>query len=175
MLQLSQTITNRPVMSLRTGGVVATAIVPIINPNNLKIEGWWCEDYFNKSHLVLVEQDVRDIIKQGIVINDHDVLTDPEELIRLKDLLKLDFQLLNKPVETVNKKKVGKVNDFAVEMTTLHVQKLYVSQSVIRSFTGGNLSVDRNQIYEITDKKIVIKDPLQPLKARAAVPVAATQ
>ncbi len=158
MLQLSNTLINRPVLSLRTGTVVATAISPIINPNNLKIEGFYCDDRFNKDRLVLLYQDIRDLISQGFVINDHDVLSEPNELVRLKDVLELNFDLIGKPVETVSKVKVGKVTDFATEVGTMYVQKLYVSQPIYKSLTGGNLGVDRSQINEITNRRIIIND-----------------
>src|SRR5690242_7642928 len=84
MLQLSGSLTNRPIMSLRTGGQVAEALKPIINPNNLKIEGFYCQDRFSKDQLVLLTQDIRDVVAQGLIINDHDVLSDPSELVRLQ-------------------------------------------------------------------------------------------
>lgn len=165
MLQLSDALLNRPVLSLRTGAQIATAVTPIINPNNLKIEGWYCQDRFSKETLVLLEQDVRDIIKQGIVVNDHDVLTEPDELVRLKEILDYEFELIGKPVVSANKKRVGKLNDYAVETETLYIQKIYVAQSIMKSFGSGALSVDRSQITQITNRKIVIQDPLQPKKA----------
>ena len=169
MLQLSATILNKSVMSLRTGTPVATVTAAIFNPNNLKIEGFYVEDRFDKSQLVLLYQDIREILPQGYVINDHDVLADPDELVRLKDVLKLKFDLIGKQVETIAKEKVGKVSDYAVETETMFVQKLYVSQSILKSFTGGNLSIDRTQINEITPKRIIINDLLD----KAAVPATA--
>jgi hypothetical protein len=170
MLQLSALITNRPVMSLRTGTQVATAVAPIINPNNLKIEGFYCTDRFDNAELILLYQDIRDTIPQGFVIDDHDVLAEPEELVRLKKVLSLQFQLIGKPIETVSRHKVGKVSDFAVETTTMYIQKIYASQSLLKSFTGGSLSIDRTQVNEITDKRIIINDLLKggPVTAPAA-------
>lgn len=158
MLQLSNALVNRPVLSLRTGTTIATAVAPIINPNNLKIEGFYCDDRFHKQHLVLLYQDIRDLIAQGFVVNDHDVLSEPGELVRLKDIFKLNFELIGKPVETVNKQKVGKVTDYATEVTTMYIQKLYVSQPIFKSLAGGSLSVDRTQINEITNRRIIIND-----------------
>ncbi|HSX27779.1 MAG TPA: hypothetical protein VLG25_03285, partial [Patescibacteria group bacterium] len=109
MLQLSKNLIGKPVMSLRTGGEVARTISPIIDPKNLKIEGFYCQDRFNKGTLVLLSQDIRDVVNHGLVVNDHDVLADPDELVRLKDLMKVNFDILGKPVVTVSKSKVGKV------------------------------------------------------------------
>lgn len=165
MLQLSESLLNRPVLSLRTGQPIATAVTPIINPNTLKIEGFYCDDRFSKSQLILLYQDIRDVLPQGFVVNDHDVLTDPEELVRLKDIMRLGFTLIGKHVVTVSHQRVGKVSDFATEIETMFIQKLYVSQSLLKSFAGGSLGIDRNQINEITDKKIIIND----LEKRAPV------
>lgn len=169
MLQLSESLLNRPVMSLRTGQQVATAVAPIINPNNLKIEGFYCTDRFSKDQLVLLYQDIRDIIPQGFVIDDHDVLADPHELVRLHDVLEIGFKLIGKPVETTAKEHIGKVSDYATEIETMYIQKLYVSQSLFKSFAGGNLGVDRNQINEITDRKIIINELLKGTPATAGV------
>lgn len=161
-------------MSLRTGGDIATTREFIINPNNLKIEGFYCDDRFDKTRMVLLNQDIRDMIKQGFVVDDHEVLVQPSELVRLESVLKLNFALIGKPVVTVNKQRLGKVTDFAVDDSTLYVQKIYVGQSILKSLSGGTLSVDRNQIVEITDRKIVIQDPLKGVKATAPIPVSPT-
>lgn len=171
MLQLSGAFTNKSVLSLRTGTPVATIGEPIINPNNLKIEGFYCQDTFSKQALVLLYQDIRDLLPQGFVVDDHDVLAEPRELVRLKDVMNLNFKLLGKPVETASKEKIGKVGDFAVEVESMYIQKLYVTQSVFKSLTNGSLSVDRSQIIEITNRRVVIHDPLRgtPAGATAAI------
>ena len=169
MLQLSESLLNKPVMSLRTSQQVATVTEPIINPNNLKIEGFYCNDKFSKKELVLLYQDIRDVIPQGFVIDDHDALVDAHDLVRLKDVMRLNFKLIGKPVVTTRKERIGKVSDFATEIETMYIQKIYVTQSILKSFTGGNLGIDRNQINEITDKKIIVNELLKgnPAGARA--------
>lgn len=128
-------------------------------------------DRFDGKRLILLCQDIRDIIPQGMVVNDHDVLADPDELVRLKDVLELNFELLGKPVQTVSRQKVGKVSDYAVETTTMFVQKIYASQSILKNLTGGSLSIDRTQINEITNRRIIINDLLKSAPATAAAPV----
>lgn len=165
MLVLSKMILERPVMSLRTGRQVALAYAAIINPNNLKIEGFHCTDSFDKKkHLILVTQDIRDVLPAGLVVNDHGDLSEPEDLIRLQKTIDLNFELIGKTVVTTEKKRVGKISDYAIEPESMIIKKLYVSQSIVKSFTGGTLSVDRTQIVEITNKKIIIKELLQPIR-----------
>jgi len=168
MLQLSGSLINRPVLSLRTGGVAATTTGAIINPNNLKIEGFYCTDAFDrKKQLVLLYQDIRDVIPQGFVINDHDVLAEPEELVRLKQLMDIGFVLMGKTVKTVSRQKIGKVVDFATDTTTMYVQKVYVGQSLLKNLAGGSLGIDRTQIVEINDKNIIVQDLARPIPAGA--------
>ncbi len=172
MLKLSASLLNKPVLSLRTGGPVATVLGPIIKPDNLKIEGFYCQDRFEKRQLVLLYQDIRDLLPQGFVVNDHDVLTEPDELVRLRKVFDADFDIMGKEVITSDKQKVGKVNDYAVETETMFIQKIYVSQSILKSLTGGSLSIDRSQVIEVTPKQIIINELLKASPAAAPATVA---
>ena len=170
MLHLSGMIINRPILSLRTGTEVGTALAPIIDPNNLKIEGFFCRN--GRKRPVLVTRDIRDVLPQGIVVNDEEALTEPEDLVRLKDLIQINFELLGKPVETVGKQKLGKVEDYSTETESMIIKKLYVAQPIYKSLGGGNLGVDRTQIVEITDKKIIVNDLDSKVPAHAGAAVA---
>lgn len=172
MLKLSSSITEVPVLSLRTSSPIATATKIIINPNNLKIEGWFVADRFDNKELVLVAGEVRDIIDRGIVVNDHEVLSPLDDLVRLKETIEIDFELLGKAVTTESGKRLGKVTDFAVESEALIVKKIYVGQSLLKNFSGGTLSIDRTQIIEITDKRIIVEEPTDKAKAPATASVA---
>ena len=170
MLKLNESFKSVPVMSLRVGGPIATAMTPIINPNNLYIEGWHVVDNRNGEKFVLLSKDIRDIIQQGIVVDDHEVLSHAGELIRLKDILKLNFNLLGLKVVSESKKNYGKVSDFAFETSNLFIQKIYTSQPLIRNISGGSLSIDRSQIIELTTRRIIIEDPVEKEKKSALSP-----
>lgn len=172
MLKLSNAILNVPVLSLRTGDRIAVAVAPVINPKNLKIEGFYCEDDFDKKQLVLLWQDVRETLPSGFVIDDHERLAEPDELVRLKEVLDMRFELLGKPVETAAKEKVGKVSDYAVETASMYIQKIYVTQSLLKSLTGSSLSIDRSQVVEVTKKCVVIHNRMQTAPAAATMPAA---
>lgn len=167
MLKLFESTPGTPLLSLRTGGLIATIVSPIINPNNLYIEGWYAEDNRTRQHLILLSKDIRDILPQGFVVNDHEVLSAPEELVRLEELIKLRFELLGLKVTSESGTRYGKINDYAFETKNLYIQKLYVAQSLVKNFSGGTLSVDRSQIIEVTNRRVIIEEPTD--KARASV------
>lgn len=172
MLQLSAALLDKNVMSLRTGQPIASVTAAIFNPNNLKIEGFYCQDRYDKRELVLLYQDIREVLPMGYVVNDHEVLAEADELVRLKDVLEINYELIGKPVQTISKHKVGKVSDYATETETMYVQKIYVSQSIFKSLTGGSLSIDRTQINEITPKRVIINELTKTAPIAAPAPVA---
>jgi sporulation protein YlmC with PRC-barrel domain len=158
MLKLTAALINKQVLSLRTGARIAVVTRPLINPDILKIEGLYCIDRFNGQTMILLYQDIRELSPSGYIVDDNDALSVPSDLVRLKDIIAIDYELIGKQVVTTSKEKVGKITDYAVEIETMYIQKLYVEQSLLKSFTGGSLSIDRSQIQEVTNSKVVIHD-----------------
>lgn len=161
---LGQQLLDKPVLSLRTGAPVATVTSIIVNPNNLKIEGWHARDINRKTDGILLSLDVRDIVPQGFAVNDHDAFSNPADLVRLKPILDLNFELIGKSVYTEDNTRLGKVTDYAFDKTSFFIQKIYVGQSIVKSFSGGSQIVDRSQIIEITHKRITVKEATAPGK-----------
>jgi hypothetical protein len=155
MLMLSKSLVNRPVMSLRSGGQIAIAEEPVINPHNLKIMGWWCRASAGRQ-LVLLAEDVREIMPNGLAVNDEDDLSAPEDLVRHSDILGVHFELMDKLVKT-KRQKLGKVSDYSYN-EGMFIQKLYVSRPLHKVFTADDtLIIDRTQIIEVTDHYILVR------------------
>ncbi|HUY53391.1 MAG TPA: hypothetical protein VMV24_02325 [Candidatus Dormibacteraeota bacterium] len=169
MLMLNSMLENTPVISLRNGQLLGETSGIIINPANLKIEVLRCSITNSKQELFLLNQDIRDLSDNKVLINDYEVLSEASELIRLKDLIDLDFKIIGKPVVTKNKQKLGRVKEFSVESIGFYIKKLYVNPPLYKNIYGNQLVVDRNQILEVTDSKIIIKDLLQPTKVNTAI------
>ena len=170
MLVLSKMILQRPVMSLRTSSQVATATQAIINPNNLRIEVFFCVDSLERSkQLILLHKDIRDVLTAGLIIDDHADLAEPEDLIRLKKTIDLHFEIIGKKVKTQSNKRLGKVVDYAVDPESMMIKKIYTSQSLVKNFMGGTLSIDRNQVIEITNKEIIVQDAVEKVEEPAPV------
>lgn len=173
MLLLSTKLLNQPILSLRTGGEVGTAHMPIINPDSLKVLGFYCTDKFSGDELVLLAQDIREHINRGFVVNDHEVLVPPDDLIRMRDVLDLRFDPIGKTVISNHKRTLGKVGDYAVDNQTLCIQKIYVAPRLLKSLTGSSLSIDRSQVLEVDEKRIVVKEATSEETAPEMTPAAA--
>ena len=172
MLLMSSSLKNRPIMSLRSGNQIGLAIEPIINPHNLKILGWWSNLANNKALQVLLTEDIREVMPQGLAINDEGDLSTPEDLVRHKDILEAKFQLIDKAVKT-KRQKLGKVSDFSYN-DGMFVQKLYVSKPITKVFSSEDTHViDRSQIIEVTDTYILVEDTEVRATDEEAVPAGA--
>jgi hypothetical protein len=157
MLKLSDNLKNINVISLRSSGTVAIAQEPIINPHNLKIIGWWCRGPVKPQRLVLLADDVREQIPAGLAINDEEDLIAPDDLVRHKEVLEIKFDPIGKTVKT-KRAKVGKIYDYSYN-DGMFIQKLYVERPITKVFSvEDTVIVDRNQIIEVTDSYILVKD-----------------
>jgi hypothetical protein len=156
MLKLSSSLINRPVLSLRTGSQIAVAEKPVINPHNLKILGWWCIPAGGGKQVLLADE-IREDMPNGLAVNDEDALSEPADLVRQKEILDIDFELIDKQVRT-KRQRVGKVSDYSYN-DGMFVQKLYVARPLHKVFTSDDtLIIDREQIIEVTDKYILVRD-----------------
>ncbi len=155
---MSKSLYKQPVMSLRQGAPIGVAIEPIINPHNLKILGWWCKRPGATKQQVLLAEDVREVMPGGLAVNDEDALSHTDDLVRHNEILSLHFQLLDKTVKT-KRSKLGKVADFAYDNEAMLVQKLHVARPLTKLLASEDtLIIDRNQIIEVTDHYILVRD-----------------
>ena len=149
------------------------ALQPIINPNNLHIEGWYCSQLHEKGEFILPATEVRDLIAKGLVVDDHEALTHPDDLVRLRDCIELRYTVLGKPVRTEKGVKLGKVVDFAVEEHSYSIQKLYIQPTLFKGLLQQQHSIDRSSIVEITDQEITVRDGSVPVGAAVGMPAQA--
>lgn len=132
------------------------ATEPIFNPHNLKIVGWWC-NVGEPKPMILLSEHVREMMPNGLAVDDHDDLSEAEDLVRHHEILEADFKLIDKLVRT-KRQKLGKVSDYSYN-EGLFVQKLYVSRPLHKVLTSDTtLLIDREQILEVTDQYILVKD-----------------
>src|SRR3990167_1424648 len=157
MLMMSKSLYNRPILSLRSEGQIGLAIEPIINPHNLKILGWWCKAPNSPNQFVLLVENVRELMPNGLAVDDHNALSTPQDLVRHKEILDVHFQLPDKLVKT-KRSKLGKVSDYTYDQS-MFIQKLYVTRSLTKIFSSEDtLIISRDQVLEVTDHYILVED-----------------
>ena len=158
MLLLDAQLINVSVMSLQSGTSLGSAAGPIIDPRKLQIIAYHVIGPRIQEPSVLYTSDIREIGPLGLIVDNADtIITLDEDLVRLQEVIRLNFSLIGKAVFDENKKRLGKISEYTLESDGFFVQKLHVSQSVVKNLRSANLLIHRSQIIEITDNKIIVR------------------
>ncbi|HSX27837.1 MAG TPA: hypothetical protein VLF60_00100 [Candidatus Saccharimonadales bacterium] len=157
MLISHNRLSNIPILSLQTGAPLGMVTEPIIDPRQLNIAAFYCQGPRVKGTTVLHVDDIREVSSIGLIVDSADSLMAPDDLVRLKTIINLDFSLIGKKVVDTLKHNLGKVEGFSVDLDSFYIAKINVHQSIMKNFLGGNLLIDRRQIVEITDSRILVQ------------------
>ena len=169
MLITSTKLIGTPILSMQAGGAISYIREPIIDPDSLKIIAFHLEGGVvpRSGANILDVSSIREYSSYGMVIDSDDELVSPEDVIKISEVLQLNFNLIGLKVETKKGSKLGKVSDYTVSSDDFIVQQIIVKRPVVKSFIDPELTIHRNEIVEVTDYKVIIKDEEKKLKERA--------
>ncbi len=158
MLLNGSQLIGAPIMSLQTGAELARTKEAIVNPANLKVVAYEVEgSMLDQNPSLLLVDDIRELSDIGMIIDSSDEFVGTEDVIKLKPLYELHFSVLNKQVIDEDHKKIGKVDDYTIDIDSFVVQQLNVKRPLLRSLNDAEMLVHRSQIIEINDNEIIIK------------------
>ncbi len=159
MYILASSLKNLPIISLLNGQIVSAVAEPIINPDALELVAVYCQNgFWRKRSSVIMARDIREVAKEGLVIDSLEDIEDASEIVRLKAVIEQHYSPDGAEVVTQSGDKLGKVEDYAIETTGYRIHKLYLKQSLLKNLLLNNLVIDRSQIVDVTPKTIVVKD-----------------
>lgn len=168
MLIYNSKLTNLPVLSMQDAGQVAVLSKPIVDPNDLKIIAFRIyAGRKNNGGDILDTRSIREYSNLGVVIDSRDEFVTDSDIIKIQDVLKLNFDLIGLKVITKKKTKLGRVIDFTVTEDNFSVQQIIVKRPGYKSFLDPELTIPRAEIVEITDDKIIVKDEEKRIRERA--------
>jgi sporulation protein YlmC with PRC-barrel domain len=172
MYALASQMQSLPIISLQTGEAVAWSRQPLIDIGNLEILAFRCESSRKKHHQILMTRDIRQLAGDCIIIDNEDELADPEDIVRMQAMVSSSYNPIDKLVVSDTGRKLGTVEDFTVNLDTNRIQKLHIRQSLLRSWIGNSLVVDRTQIIDIAPQRITVRDSTvkSPIIQNEAVP-----
>lgn len=160
MLVLGSRLLNTPVMSLQTGTRLASTVAPIIDPANLRILAYEVEGPLLSENPSFVRTaDIREYGRLGMIINSNDELIGLEDVIKIKKVRELEFNLIGLSVIDDHKRKLGKVSDYTLDTGDFMIQQLHVRRGLIKGLTDTGLLIHRSQIIEINNTSVIVKSP----------------
>ena len=167
MLVAYSNLLGTPILSVQAGGTIGYLKSAIVDPDTLKILAFRLQGPLIGPANLLDTQSIREYSNLGMVIDDADELVEEGDVIRIKEVLELNFDLLTLKVETKKGSKLGKVIDFTLNSDDYAIQQIIVKRPLIKALNDPELTIPRTEIVEITDYKIIVKDEEKTIKARA--------
>lgn len=174
MLINGSALVNCPILSLHISSEIARVTETIVDPNTLKIIGFRVEGKMVRNEVgdILPIDSVREFSRMGMIIDSIDEFAHEDDVIKIAEVLKLNFALPGLKVVTKDGGKLGKVEDFVVEATTWSVQQLIVHRPFMKAFFDPQLIIPRKQIIEVDDYQVVVKSEHDRAKSKVAQPSA---
>lgn len=168
MLISGSKLTNVPILSLQAGGPIAFTDRPIIDPDNLQIIAFKTRGPLvdRAAENILDMRSVREFSKYGMVVDSIDELVAPDDVIKIKKVIGLHFDLVGLKVETKKGSKLGKVSSFNCTDGDFMVQQIIVQRPILKSFIDPELVIPRSEIIEINDYKVIVKDEEKKIREK---------
>lgn len=154
---------------MQAAGPIATVAAAIIDPNNLKILGLKLSGPLvahSNENLIDVKS-IREYSRYGCIIDSADELIAEDDVIKIKNVLELNFDLIGLKVETKQGTKLGRVSDYTLTSEDFMVQQIIVRRPALKALVDSELTISRKEIVEVTDYKIIVKDEEKVIKEKA--------
>ncbi len=131
----------------------------LIDPQRFSVAGFWVEIYsqHSKQWPILLSQSLRQIHNRRIFVNDLDDINLPEDLPRLRQALKIDYQIPGKKAVSTDKEYLGKAEDFSFDSESFKIIHLIVRPPLHQRLRKRRLHFTRNQVEKIGRRQIEIK------------------
>lgn len=160
MLISIESLLDLPVMSLQTGAQLAKTSGVIVDPRQLTIAAFYVEGSgLEQSPAVLHPSDIRELSDIGFIVDDTTKLMSLDGLVRLKNIIDFDFELVGLKVIDEHKRKLGKVSGYSVETVEYTIVQLYTERSLMRSISTMSTTIHRSQVISVNNKEVIVQAP----------------
>lgn len=146
-----------PIMSLQTGAQIAVTKAPLIDPGTLEIKAYRISHTSDSSRDYFIRiNDIRELADVGLIVDSEDELVTYGDVISLDKVIDRNFTLVGKKVISRDRKNLGKVIDYTLDIDSFTVIQLTVKRPIIHSLGEIELLIHRSQIREINNKSIIV-------------------
>ncbi|MBQ9029754.1 hypothetical protein IJ114_03250 [Candidatus Saccharibacteria bacterium] len=169
MLVDSSQLTRCPVLSLHVGQPIAETYEPIIDPNDLKIIAFLVGGGVVGGEIgnILRAESVREYSDIGMIVDSEDVFVSRADVLKIDEIMALEFKLIGLKCVTKKGTKLGKIIGYTVEPTNFEIMQIIVQRPALKAFIDPELVISRNEIVEVDDYKVTVKDEEDKIRKRA--------
>jgi len=165
--QLSKIIGTH-VLSHAHGEVLAIVEDVIIHPDTGKVEGFWVKPLtLPFRHAVLPWEGVV-AWKRHLYIRDEQAMAEPDEIIRISEILARKTYYMGNRVRTESGKSLGKVFDLDFDESKMLLRYLFVRKSFLL-FSMAAQFVHYDSIVQVLPDRIIVRDEERTVKETGLV------
>jgi sporulation protein YlmC with PRC-barrel domain len=170
MLLIGSKLLGYPVLSLHVGGEIARTVEPIIDPEGLKIIGYTLDGKLIRNEVgdILDVSSVREFAPQGMIVDSIDEFVNVQDVVRMDKVMSLNFKLVGLKVTTEDGENLGKVSDYTLDTESFMIYQLIVRRPALKSLVDPELTINRSQIMEVDDYKVVVKNEKKKVSVKEA-------
>ena len=158
-----------PILSLHVGQPIAEVVSSIIDPNDLKIIGFVVGGGVVGGEIgnILRTESIREYSNIGMIVDSEDVFVSRVDVMKIDEIMSLEFKLAGLKCVTRKGTKLGKIISYTVDTTTFEIMQIVVQRPVLKAFIDPELVISRNEIVEVDDYKVTVKDEEDKIRKRA--------
>lgn len=158
MLLFGEKLKSTPVMSLQTGAEIARADEAIIDPGVLDIVAYHVSGArLDHDDTILLTRDIREVSDIGFIIDSANELELVEDILKIQELVKLNFNVVGLEVIDDQKNRLGKIYDYTIDPLTFTIHQLHIRRPLFKSLQKSDLIISRKQIIEVNNKSIIVR------------------
>ncbi|HEY6737111.1 MAG TPA: PRC-barrel domain-containing protein [Candidatus Saccharimonadia bacterium] len=158
-----------PILSLETSEPVGHTIKPIVRMDNLQVVALRCAKTGQRSPFLLLTSDIRQLTIEYLIINSETDLLKLDDVVRLRDIVAADFDPIGRTVVSEGGHHHGVVRDYHIDGLTALIRSILVGPRLFASASKTTL-IHREQIVDVTPKRIVVQDAIELDTASPMVP-----
>ena len=164
------TLARCPIVSIHVGQPIAMTLAPIIDPNDLKIIGFVVGGGVVGGEVgdILRAESIREIGELGMIVDSEDVFVSRVDVMKIDEVMSYEFQLVGLKCVTKKGTKLGKVVDYTVDPVSMEIMQIVVKRPLTKALIDPELVISRNEIVEVDDYKVTVKDEESKIRKRAA-------
>jgi len=165
MIKKSSELIGKSVILRREKAVVGVVSSLVVDTDTGEMVGLLVLEGFGRRKIKsLAIKDVVTITKEYFLIDSYENLGELDEIIRIKKVLDKKIIIKKCRVYTVSGKFLGRVKDFSVNLTAMHLEKIIVD-SLWTISSAKHYLISYSQIISIEPGKIVVEDATISTKA----------
>jgi uncharacterized protein YrrD len=151
-LVLVTSLFGLPVLSLHERMKVGSVSTALFDTDQGLLVGFLVKPNIFSKPYFLNPDEIDSIDTGAIIIKKADDLAPLEEVVRANKIYRSGFKIIGLSVKTQDNKRLGKVSDLSVSLSTGVIHSLYV-QSFLKE-----IIIPRERVIEITKKSIIVND-----------------